>query len=309
MTIHFAPLQGYADDVYLSCHRDVYGGGYTCYTPFIRLEKGEPRHQDVRRYERAMAQGLDIVPQIIFRCTDEFVALVEGVKAKGATRIDLNLGCPYPMQTRKGRGASMITDIDTMKHVARLIQEDNDVSYSVKMRLGLESPDEWKGLMPILNDIPLAYVTMHPRVASQMYGGELYIDSFAEFADQCSHPLVYNGNLCSLDDIRDMTQRFPSLHGVMLGRGMLARPSLMAELASGMEFGRQERMGLLQRFHNMVFTQYEASLCGPTQILQKIKPFWDYLEPEIGRKALKTIKKATSLDKYRNAVEPIFMFS
>lgn len=309
MTIHFAPLQGYTDDVYLSCHRDVYGGGYTCYTPFIRLEKGEPRHQDIRRFERVMAHGLDIVPQIIFKSVEEFVALVNGVKDKGAKRIDLNLGCPYPMQTRKGRGASMISNTEVMKDVSKLIAEDKDVSYSVKMRLGINSTDEWKSVLPILNDTPLAYVTMHPRIAAQMYGGELYIDSFAEFVSQSSHPVVYNGDLYSLEDIRKITDGFPALQGVMVGRGMLARPSLIAEWQAGREFSRQERMEYLRSFHDSVFSEYEATLCGQAQILQKIKPFWDYLEPEVGRKALKAINKSTSIDKYRNAVEPIFMFS
>ncbi len=309
MTFHFAPLQGYTDDVFLACHRDVYGGGYTCYTPFIRLEKGEPRPQDIRRFERAVSQSLDIVPQIIFKSVEEFTALIACLKDKGVRRIDLNLGCPYPMQMRKGRGAAMISDIDTIAKVAEIVKSDTDVSYSVKMRLGVNAVDEWKRIMPLLNDMPLSFITMHPRIATQLYGGELYTDCFAEFVNQSKHPVIYNGDLCSREDIAGVIAKYPSLAGIMIGRGMLARPSLMSEWNEGRDFSLDERMEKLRDFHDKVFTIYESTLCGQAQILQKIKPFWDYLEPEIGRKAHKAIKKAVTLDKYRKAVEPIFMFS
>ena len=42
-----------------------------------------------------------------------------------------------------------------------------------------------------------------------------------------------------------------------------------------------------------------------TQVLSKIKPFWEYLEWEIGHKTAKMIKKATSIEKYEKAVASI----
>lgn len=309
MDMHFAPLQGYTDDTYLSCHNKIYGGGYTCYTPFIRIEKGQPRHQDMIRYKRAADSGLYIVPQVIFRSVDEFTVLAQALKAVGAVRIDLNLGCPYPMQTRKGRGAAMISDLGVMAEVSRIIADDADVSYSVKMRLGLESRDEWKGLMPVLNATPLSYVTMHPRLASQLYGGDLYLDSFAEFVSMSVHPVVYNGDILSREDIDRVSTGFPNLKGVMIGRGMLARPSLIKEWTDGGDMHETGRMAMLRDFHDMVLARYEEILCGEAQILQKIKPFWDFMDDAIGHKCSKSIKKASSLAKYRNAVESIFMFS
>ena len=39
-----------------------------------------------------------------------------------------------------------------------------------------------------------------------------------------------------------------------------------------------------------------------SQLLSKIKPFWEYAEEEIGRKAWKAIKKAGNVPKYRTAL-------
>lgn len=306
MKLHFAPLQGHADNVYLKHHAHIYGGVDACYTPFIRIEKGEPRRQDLARLDKAVSAGLDIVPQIIFRSADEFDALVRPIKQKGFARIDLNLGCPYPMQTGKGRGAAMIVNAEVMEKVASAMNDDAEVSYSVKMRLGMSDAHEWERLMPILNGVNLSHVTVHPRVATQMYEGELYADEFARIVEASRNKVVYNGDLLTPADIDRIGEVCPGIDGVMVGRGFLARPSLGAEWRGGREWSADERFDRLMQFHQAVFDEYASSLCGQAQILQKIKPFWEYLEPEIGHKNYKAIKKATSLEKYNNVISQIW---
>ncbi len=58
-------------------------------------------------------------------------------------------------------------------------------------------------------------------------------------------------------------------------------------------------------FHRNLLDYYSSTLCGETQLISKIKPFWEYAEDEIGRKAWKAIKKATNLAKYHSAVAMI----
>lgn len=301
MNLHFAPLQGHTDDIYLRLHSEIYGKPEVCYTPFIRLEKGEPRRRDITRYVNAVESGLNIIPQIIFKSADEFAALRDALKAVGAGHIDLNLGCPYPMQTRKGRGAGLLANPDAMEQVVKMIAEDADATYSVKMRLGLESPDEWKRLMPTLNSAHLRHITLHPRIAGQIYGGELYLEQFGEFLAASANPVIYNGDIISPADIDRIANQYPAIAGVMIGRGLLGRPSLACEWAEGREWSEEERLEKLYRFHASLLEEYEATLCGDAQILMKIKPFWEYLEPEIGHRAAKAIRKASSLAKYKAA--------
>lgn len=302
LPVHLAPMQGYVDTAYLQARAAVYAPADAAYTPFIRVEKGQPRRQDMDRLRRARELGIDVVPQVIFGSEQEFAILASALRAEGAKRIDLNLGCPYPMQTRQGRGAAMIANADVMSRVARIVADDAQVRYSVKMRLGLTAPGEWRALMPILNSIPMAHVTVHPRVATQMYGGELYLDAFREIADACAHPVVYNGDITSTADIARMASAHPSIAGLMVGRGLLARPSLVDEWRAGQEWTREQRISAVLRMHQTIFDIYTSTLCGETQMLQKLKPFWHYLEPEIGHRPAKAIHKAGSLSKYRQAV-------
>lgn len=89
---------------------------------------------------------------------------------------------------------------------------------------------------------------------------------------------------------------------VMVGRGLLSRPSLALEYRSNEEWCHDKRVSVLRRFHEEIYSTYMTVLCGDQQILQKIKPMWDWLEDEIGHKAWKAIHKATTLRKYESAV-------
>ena len=306
MELHVAPMQGYADYLWLKNFCDVYGAPDVCYTPFIRVEKGRARHQDMARLVKSVEMGLPIVPQIIFGSVDEFALLVDSLRGLGIDRIDLNLGCPYPMMTRRGRGAAMVGNVAVMEKVARRIEADTDMRYSVKMRPGMECPDEWERLMPLLNALPLAHVAMHARTARQMYDGQADTDVFARFYDACGHPVAYNGDIVAWGDIGRVAARFPGVAGVMVGRGLLGCPSLFAEWRRGGEWDDVVRMECLRRFHDALLGDYRAGLCGDTQVLQHLKPFWQYLEPVIGRRASKAIRKAATLRRYDEAIRGIF---
>ncbi len=41
-------------------------------------------------------------PQVIFRDMEELDLLLTALEDEGATRINLNMGCPFPLQTGKG---------------------------------------------------------------------------------------------------------------------------------------------------------------------------------------------------------------
>ena len=66
MDIHFAPLQGYTDDVYRRLHHQLIGGIATYTTPFLRVEGGGVRSKDLRDVDPEHNQGVLVVPQLIF---------------------------------------------------------------------------------------------------------------------------------------------------------------------------------------------------------------------------------------------------
>ena len=314
MQVLFAPLQGYTTGIYRKAHAEIFGGVDAYYAPFLRIENGRPREKDLRDIDdnHDLTADARTVPQIIANSVNEFRALADAIMQKGFTEIDFNMGCPFPMQVSRHRGAGLLSDVQTVKsimdEIARLTAR-NSIKFSVKMRLGQDSPDEAFALLPILNDAPLAHITLHPRLGKQQYKGAIDFTSFARFYDECRHPLVYNGDITSVSQMRKMEAGYPKLAGIMIGRGMLARPSLAAEYKSASDAsavsGSISESDLLSKILEMHSRLYEHARCtyqGDNQILSHIKSFWEYLEPSIPKKSFKKIKKAGNQSEYDAAV-------
>ena len=291
MYIAFAPLQGYTDAVYRRAHWECVGGVDEYYTPFVRIEKGEIRKKDLRDTDPTTNMGVPTVPQVIAKDGDEFARLCDALQEQGWRRIDLNMGCPFPMQVKAGRGSGLLQHPDKIKEIQKEMQRRPEVTFSVKMRLGQECEDEGFRVMPIINEMPLLHVTLHPRLGRQQYKGEVDREAFERFMEICKHPMVYNGDITTIEEVHKLQQRWPDLKGMMLGRGLLARPWMLSD---------KEPRKVLMSMHDIVYRHAVENLCGDSQILSRLHAFWEYLD--MPHKQKKAIMKATMLPRYREAV-------
>lgn len=344
LKILFAPLQGYTTGIYRKAHAEIFGGVDAYYAPFLRIENGKPREKDLRDLEIANAKCVEFadkycadiaeenvregncaenakgnareIPQIIANSVDEFKILADELIAKGYTEIDFNMGCPFPMQVNRHRGAGLLSDAQAVQKIMDEIRTA-PVKFSVKMRLGQEFPDEAFALLPILNEASLSQITLHPRLGKQQYKGAIDFKSFEKFYEECRHPLVYNGDITSVSQICEMERCYPKLTGVMIGRGMLAKPSLAAEYkaqSSNDEASSAESRNIngaatpsnffdkLLQMHQVIFDNACKTFQGDSQILSHVQSFWEYLEPSVPKKIFKRIKKAGKLSEYQEAI-------
>lgn len=304
LPIHFAPLQGYTEDVYRRAHCRLCGGVARYYTPFMRIEHGEVRRKDkfdmLPEYNAAVPLAL----QVIATGREEMELLLRAIEEQwtAPVHIDVNMGCPFPLQVRHGRGAGLLQRPDRVEEICRFISEHPQHTYSVKMRLGVEEADEWKSVLPLLNATPLQHITVHPRVASQQYGGEPSMEAFEALMAASRTPIIYNSDVTTVAQIRELEARYPQLAGVMIGRGLLARPTLAREYADGTTLSDAAVIAALHQLHDAVHESYARRIPGEAQLLNKLRTFWDYAEPTLGRKAWKKVHKAGSMRNYLAAV-------
>lgn len=296
-------MQGFTQAPWRHWHAALYEPADVYFAPFMRLEHGDVRQRDLRDVTSPLNDNHNLVPQVIFRDVDELKHLVGVLRNAGFSRVDLNLGCPFPPQVNKGRGAALVGRPDMLEAVADLVNSDPSMAYSVKMRPGVKDADEWRGALPALNRMRLVHVAVHPRIARNQYSGSVDMDCFAEMADAIHHPIIYNGDIVAATGIDGVLQRFPGLEGVMVGRGLLSRPSMIEEWRSGVEWDLTKCRERILQLHSRICEYYTDTLCGDAQILSKIKPFWEYLGGLFDRKLLKHTLKSTSLASYVSAVE------
>lgn len=261
------------------------------------------RHKDVRDIQSNLNQGIRVVPQAIYRDIKELAMITDIVKEAKYSELDLNLGCPFPLQMRKGRGAAALLSLELLEQTAEFIKDRPEICFSIKMRLGVDSADEGLCALEVINKMKLDHITIHGRLAEQQYSGEPMLREMRQFAKASAHPVIFNGNLFTPSAIDDVMKA--GYAGAMVGRGLLMRPSLLREWKEQRDWSREERIESLLRLHAGIYAYYCETLCGDAQILSKTKPFWQYLEQEIGHKIAKAIKKANTLSKYESAISLI----
>jgi tRNA-dihydrouridine synthase len=195
------------------------------------------------------------------------------VKAAGFETADLNCGCPFPMVRNKGRGSGILRTPDVLR---RMLDAGcgamGEGRFSVKARLGVDSPGELLDLMPLLNQYPLRFLTVHARTARQMYGGECDVGALDEIRRAAKMPVVGNGDI-PVD-----------------GEGMIGRAFIRS-------LGVREDVGdLLDRY-------VEASareLCGERPVLGRLKELLSYWsESPLWRRRWQVAKTARSISELR----------
>lgn len=300
-----APLRGVTGLQFRTVFSRHFTGLDLAVAPFIATVAGE-------RIKPAVLKEVDpalntpnmmpVVPQVIGRDPAQLQVMLEALRALGYTRCDLNCGCPWPFVTKKGRGSGLPADEKKLEAMLQTGCELMPDGFSVKIRLGLKTPDLLLARMPLLNAFPLYEVTIHPRTASQMYEGTVDLERFAQAAAQCRHPVVYNGDIRTPADWQRLKQRFPEINRWMLGRGVAANPFLPEMIRSGEDTRTPERFRI---WITDYFDLCHATSCGDAQVLGRMKELWSYLHTGLvqGERLWNAIKLCRTADEYRRITD------
>ncbi len=147
----------------------------------------------------------------------------------GAKWIDINMGCPVPkVATRAGAGAHLMRDHVLAEKIMRAVVRAVDIPVSIKTRLGWDDEHrDWRDLIQIAADSGVRFAALHGRTRAQLYLGN------AEHPDVSGAPIpiIANGDIKNTTDV-GVVQNL-GYAGVMIGRGILGRPWLLAEICGG----------------------------------------------------------------------------
>lgn len=305
LPIYFAPLQGYTDDVYRRIHQQFIGGVKCYYTPFVRVEAGGIRSKDLRDIAPENNKNVPVVPQIIFNSSKEFEYLTNRVEEMGYKQIDLNMGCPFPLQAKHKRGSGILQHPGIVEEIIDKVKQHPSIEFSVKMRLGWENEKEIEQIMPILNKVDFKHITIHLRTGIQQYKGNVNYSALEMLCKISRNHLIINGDITTLEQMREIEEQYPQIAGIMIGRGLLGTPSLAYEYSNGCEWSTRERIALMLKMHDALMAEYSKILKGDTQMLNKMRTFWEYAENLIGRKPYKKVMKSGNLKNYLAAVQEL----
>ncbi len=158
-----------------------------------------------------------------------------------------------------------------------------------------------------MQNYPVHEIIVHPRTAAQKYEGTINTGYFAQIIDNLECPLVYNGDVITLDDYNIIIDTFPSISGVMIGRGALRNPALLQEIETGKCLSADEKKELMSNMITKLFHTYRKILCGDIQFLQKMKSICTYMVPNEKKykKEYKRLFKTNNPEEFLSLIDKI----
>ncbi|HOP64968.1 MAG TPA: tRNA-dihydrouridine synthase family protein, partial [Spirochaetota bacterium] len=273
--------------------------------PFITNSVSEKKINDV---SPAGNINLKTIPQILTGIPEDFIALGKRLADSGSDRLNWNLGCPFRKVLDRNEGAAILTSPQRIEQFLEKVFRIELPLISVKMRLGRYSSDEIFKVLEIMNNYPIDQIIIHARTAEQMYNGEINLSFFNEALKISKHPVIYNGDITHKTDINNLNSKTSDVSGWMAGRGILMNPFLAEEITVDKIIPDNEKISRIRTFTDKLFEAYCNELDSPAHILDKIKGVWTYLvfSFENGNKIIKKIKKAKSINHYKDEIKRIF---
>lgn len=274
-----APMQGLTELLFRKVYHQTFPGALdSSVSPFLSLTHGNletawKKIEDV--IPELNANSIPVVPQILGREPEEFVALANRLHEVGYDEVNWNIGCPMRRVAGKHRGSGILPYPDEVRQVLDRVVPHLHLRLSVKMRLGYRDKNEIFSLIPILNEYPLKCVTIHPRIGKQVYSGQVDLDTFSQVLPQLHHHVVYNGDIHTLSSYKKIRKLFPEISDFMLGRGILRNPSLPLQIKS-YEMGLPEQDYTLQ-VRQLMLNMIQAIDARPVSSeakVRKTKEYW-----------------------------------
>ena len=305
MTLSFAPMEGVTGHVFRRVHHDFFPQADKYYAPFIAPDrKGEFKISRLRDILPENNDTITLVPQVLANDAEAFLHVARQLADMGYAEVNLNIGCPSATVVSKHKGAAMLREPEKLDAFLADVYARTPIAVSVKTRLGFSSTAEFAALMPIFECYPIRELIVHARDREGMYRSAPDHDAFSAALRQSRFPVVYNGNIFTVADHRAVTERFPSLAGVMLGRGAAANPALFRTIRGGEELSPGE----LRALHDDLIEAHLSSGLSASFTTAKMKEYWFYLHtlfPDCAR-PYKALTKARDLPQLRSCADALF---
>lgn len=298
MKFYFAPMEGVAGYIYRNAYNNYFNNIDKFFAPFISTSpNGIKRMKEFRDILPENNKRINLVPQLLSNNSTDFIMAAKEIEDIGYEEINLNVGCPSGTVTSKSKGAGMLSDFDRLDRFLDEVFNGLTMKISVKTRIGFENADDIEELIKIYNRYPVYELIVHPRTRQDFYKNQVNIEAFAEFVNCSKHSLCYNGDIFCYGDYLRITEKFPNLEKIMIGRGILRNPSIVENILQRKDEPLWDDIFM---FHDELFNEYKNYLSGDTNLLFKMKEVWLHMVNSMDspERAAKKIKKIKNIKEY-----------
>jgi len=272
-----APMQDVTDLPFWKL-MTAYGGADVYYTEYFRVHADSNLDKYILRSITENPTGRPVVAQMIGNDIPSLVRTAQELQEYAVAAVDLNLGCPAPVVYRKCAGGGLLREPKRIDAILGALRDAVKVKFTVKTRLGFDSPEVFDELLPIFAKHSLDLLTVHGRTVKEMYWSEVHYDFITRAVEEMPCPVLANGNIDSARTAAEVL-KITGARGLMIGRGAIRNPWLFEQI-------RQQRRGEPLfvpsgvEVLNYVRTLYDA-VCSPdvseSAQVQKMKKYLNFV--------------------------------
>ncbi len=272
-----APMQEVTDLPFLGLMAQ-YGGPDVYWTEYFRVHATSHLEQWIRESITRNPTGRPIIAQMIGNDIPSLVRTARELQQLPIVAVDLNLGCPAPIVYRKCAGGGLLREPKRIDAILGALRAAVQVKFTVKTRLGFDSPSVFDELLPIFAKHSLDLLTVHGRTVAEMYRSEVHYDFIARAAAMMPCPVLANGNVYSATKAEEVL-RLTGARGLMIGRGAIRNPWLFAQIRQRQR-GETPFVPSGREVLDYVRALYEA-VCSPevreSAQVQKMKKYLNFV--------------------------------
>jgi len=194
-------------------------------------------------------------------CEPEKMAEAARLNAdRGATIIDINMGCPAKKVVNGYAGSALMRDELAAAKIIEATVRAVDLPVTLKMRTGWDDANRnAPSLARIAQDAGVKMISVHGRTRCQMYRGRSDWQFIREVKDAVSIPVVANGDVVKVDDAKIILEE-SGADAVMVGRGAYGKPWFISQIIEFLKTGQKPKDPPLQTQYDLLSEHYEAML-------------------------------------------------
>lgn len=209
-----------------------YGGPDVYWTEYFRVTATWRPEKWILRSIVENPTGRPCIAQLIGSDPEAMARAARELQHYPVAAIDLNLGCPAPIVYRKCAGGGLLREparVDALLGTLRDAIGDGGVKFTVKTRLGFDTPHVFDELLGIFARHSLDLLTVHGRTVAEMYRSEVHYDHIRTAVARLPFPVLANGNVDSPGRAVEVL-KFTGARGLMIGRGCIRNPWLFGQI-------------------------------------------------------------------------------
>lgn len=223
-----APMQDVTDWAFWRLMSE-YGGADLYVTEYFRVYETSRPDKHILRSITENPTGRPVVAQMIGNDIGALVRTARELQRYPVAAIDLNLGCPAPVVYRKCAGGGLLREPHRVDAILGALREAVTIPFTVKTRIGFDSPEVFDELLSIFAKHSLDLLTVHGRTVAEKYRSEVHYDHIARAVNALNCPVLANGNVFSAGKAERVLAE-TGARGVMIGRGVIRNPWLFTQI-------------------------------------------------------------------------------